>query len=37
MSAYGEGWYGFHVIHYAGASCGNYKLTLCDGGGDCGP
>jgi hypothetical protein len=27
----GEGWYGFQVTRYAGESCGQYKLTICDG------
>ena len=37
MSSYDEAWYGFRVVHYAGSSCADYKLTLCDGSGACGP
>jgi hypothetical protein len=37
MSSYDEAWYGFRVVHYSGSSCANYKLSLCDGSGACGP
>jgi hypothetical protein len=37
MSSYDEAWYGFRIVRYSGSSCGNYKLSLCDSGGNCGP